>query len=209
SNPITTSGTAAGTRDMGVFSLTTSSTMSWSVLDGSGNPVGNATVKVEGPRVSNFNWSSEYYVTDCTTAPCHPESMDQDPRPGYFKLDTLRGLNGSTQTTVQVNNSSRYRITPMGSMVGYSWASTETRENQGFVNGNLAQPDLRVNARSSTSQVCVNPGTNYFTLARNSNQAAQTFIQTLSHNSAETSINAAASTMANSTITLPGGQTSN
>ncbi|ALC06688.1 hypothetical protein CDES_11665 [Corynebacterium deserti GIMN1.010] len=209
SNAITTSGTAAGTRDMGVFSLTTSSTMSWSVLDGSGNPVGNATVKVEGPRVSNSNWSSEYYVTDCTTAPCHPESMDQDPRPGYFKLDTLRGLNGSTHTIVQVNSNSRYRITPMGSMVGYSWASTATRENQGFVNGNLAQPDLRVNARSTTSQVCVNPGTNYFTLARNSTQSAQTFIQTLSHNSAETSINAAASTMANSTITLPGGQTSN
>lgn len=192
----TTSTGAAGARYLGELALQTSATMSWSVLGPGNNPVGNATVRVQ--ERSGRNWTGDYYVTDCAEAPCHPESMDQDPRPGHFKLDTLRGLNGSTQTVVQVNSSTRYRIEPVGSINGYGWRSTSPVESSGsFQNGHLELPDLQVSNRATSSQVCVDPGTTYFSLQQLTNSAR---IYQLGYNTAETRISNSVSEVSNSLL---------
>ncbi|BAU96912.1 hypothetical protein N24_2650 [Corynebacterium suranareeae] len=187
----------AGARYLGELPLQTASTMSWSVLGPGNSPVGNATVRVQ--QRSGWSWIGDYYVTDCAEAPCHPTSMDQDPRPGHFKLDSLREFDGTKQVSHQIDPAARYRVIPAGSINGYTWRSTSPVESSGsFQNGHLELPDLLVSSRASSSQVCVDPGTTYFSLERINSNGAR--ILQLSYNSAETSINSSTNTVSNSSL---------
>lgn len=207
--------------NIGAFELNDSSTIAWSVHDENGQGVGPATVRVEGPRSGNI-WGAEYYVTDCTVAPCHPESMDQDPRPGEFKVDTLRGLesNGNTQTIVPVSANSRYRIARTGSIPGYTWQTGtnaieipgNNNNGTGWVGGDYTfNAPLRVQSGRAVSDLCVDPrfADSYYSLNRPSNYAAR--IVRLGHNEAETSISASTTNLGTSNYSLLGSnaQTAN
>lgn len=209
--------------DLGALELTQASTMSWDVKDAAGSPVGGATVRIQGPATSGTNWgNTSYHVTDCTSGPCHPESMDQDPLPGKFKIDTLRGLasDGYTQTIVPVVSGSRYRIRPVGSIVEHTWTTSTSTDisipgsgttGTGWDQGNYHFGDLRVASGRALSNLCTDPANDnaYYTLNRPSGVAAR--IEKITHNAAETSINTGYTTINNSALSTlaSSGQTSN
>ena len=209
--------------DLGALELTQASTMSWDVKDAAGSPVGGATVRVQGPATSDRNWgNTSYHVTDCTSGPCHPESMDQDPLPGKFKIDTLRGLasDGYTQTIVPVVSGSRYRIRPVGSIVEHTWTTSTSTDisipgsgttGTGWDQGNYHFGDLRVASGRALSNLCTDPANDnaYYTLNRPSGVAAR--IEKITHNATETSINTGYTTINNSALSTlaSSGQASN
>ncbi|GFK17612.1 prealbumin-like fold domain-containing protein [Corynebacterium glutamicum] len=206
--------------NLGELQLTQASTMSWDVKDAADNPVGGATVRVQGPATPGGNWGNNFYhVTDCTTGPCHPESMDQDPLPGKFKIDTLRGLanDGYTQTIVPVVSGSRYRIRPVGSIVGHTWITSTGADisipgsGAGWIQGNYHFGDLQVASGRALSNLCTDPANDnsYYTLNRPNGMAAQ--IQKITHTADETSILSGSTNVPDSSLTslASSGQTSN
>ena len=172
--------------NFGAFTLKQANVLSWTVSDGAGVPAGGSTVRVE-------EGTTHYYVTDCTVSPCHPESMDQDPAPGSFKVDTLRGLtpDGLTQTTREVAPTATYSLRPVGSIVGYEW-STSTTSNTS-IQPNQTGPSLKVRGRTTQLNVC-NDQNKYFILGRPSTNEAlissKTYTQSENtFNSGTTSVN--------------------
>lgn len=186
---------------LGTFQVTQSAKLIWDVSDQNG-PVGGATVQLQG-AYSNGNWGQSYYVTDCSQGPCHPESMDQNPAPGKFEVDTLRGLNGALQTVVQVEEGRRYRITPVGSIPEYQWDSSgwqlipqaANNANNGVnwtADLEYTFNDLKVAGGRPFSDFCSAPAVPnaYYSLNRPSGNSAN--IQRLQYNEDETSILAGA-----------------
>lgn len=182
--------------DLGAFTLKQANVLSWTVSDAANAPVGGSTVRVNGHN-------AQYYVTDCTVAPCHPESMDQDPAPGSFKVDTLRGLttDGLTQTLQEVTVNATYTLLPVGSISGYAW---RTSTIQG-IRQNQPGPDLKVETRTTKSGVCEASNT-YFSLSRPSN--TQTMILRNSYSEDERALNTSAINVG-STYSMLGQQASN
>ncbi|GAA1584627.1 hypothetical protein GCM10009692_25490 [Leucobacter aridicollis] len=100
--------------------------LTWTVADENGALVSGATVKLAGPEVrtwaGRYEWRDSFTVTDCTSAPCAPTSMDQDPRPGVFLVDrTVTG--NSVQIFTADAKYQRFQITPMGAPSLYTWVS--------------------------------------------------------------------------------------
>lgn len=199
----------------GILNLSQSDTLSWTVSDEADKPVGGATIRVDGPRQANNNWSNTYYVTDCASAPCHPESMDQDPREGYFRIDTLKGLNsaGNAQTIDTIGAGARYRVQQVGSIPGYSWTSTtDFKESAGngnsgteWVNGDYNfGPIFKVQGGRAASTLCTDPNrqNQYYTLNRPGTNTAS--IVQLSHALDERSVNSFRSNVGPSQTSLIG-----
>lgn len=182
--------------DFGAFTLKQANVLSWTVSDAANAPVAGSTVRVNGH-------STQYYVTDCTIAPCHPESMDQDPTPGSFQVDTLRGLDsdGLIQTTQEVTANATYTLLPVGSISGYSWRTSTTQS----IRQNQPGPDLKVETRTTRSGVC-EASNSYFSLARPSNTSAR--ILQNSYSGDERVLNPSATTVS-SIYTMLGQQASN
>jgi len=194
--------------------------LAWEVKDASGNHVGGATISVEGPRALGNTWGSEYFVTDCTVDPCHPNSMDQDPRPGHFAVPQLTRTSGANSSaTHNVSSANRYRIRPIGSINGYQWTSTSAwKEIPGSgsspsgwpANGPWKFADLTVAPRAAQPNFCqAEPATAYYSLQRDARSPNVTTIRRVTHNAAETAINGATVLIPNSTATLGNNQTAN
>lgn len=81
--------------------------------------VAGGTFALQGPRVRNNNWTDEYTITDCTSAPCL--GYDRDPDPGEFQVP-----NGATgpQGTISMSTSQRWRV--RGSAAHSPWVSNGT-----------------------------------------------------------------------------------
>ncbi|SJN40754.1 Probable surface-anchored fimbrial subunit [Microbacterium esteraromaticum] len=96
----------------------------WEVRDTTGNALrGGATLEVQGPRTSNYNWwrgeynvkwNSSVTVTDCVSTPC--TGADQDPDPGEFLVMNI----GSHR----VSDSNRYRVRQQTAPAGYTFTDT-------------------------------------------------------------------------------------
>ncbi|KAM9863413.1 hypothetical protein ACI1US_00731 [Leucobacter sp. BZR 635] len=103
--------------------------VTWTVVDEEGRPMPGATVMLEGPRAtsssSSASWGRSRPVTDCEVAPCDARSMDQDPRPGVFKVDRFVDNAIVTPLTNSVLRQ-RFRITPSQAPSGYTWVSPAT-----------------------------------------------------------------------------------
>lgn len=209
--------------------------LQWSVRDDQGSLVPGATVEVQGPRQgpasdANERWNTSggpYYVTDCTVDPCHPDSMDQDPTPGVFKVDTLRGLSGYFQTASDVDRA-RYRIRPIGSIPQHRWETSTTTWNEipaasGTNNHNTPNPDnwpendlgyvfadLKVKADGLASTFCSPSDGRYYTLSRSTTNSSVSTIRKLAPNELENAISTTNDLIVGSQITAIGtGQTAN
>ncbi|WRS29053.1 hypothetical protein U6G28_05805 [Actinomycetaceae bacterium MB13-C1-2] len=203
----------------------------WQVKDETGNPAGGMTVAVQGPRSSPSNWGTTYNVTDCTVDPCAAGSMDQDPRPGYFAVQQLIGVNTSgTKTITNVSSSNRYRISPVGSGTAYQWQTTDQSaiEIPGSGNTPTGWPsngpwDFTSGTGAGHGTLLVKPiistgisfcdasvaNDQYFALNRTGSNERTVSISVASYNAAQTAINSTTSTLASSVIQVPSGQTAN
>lgn len=98
---------------------------SWTVVDAAGSPLGGATVQLQGPAASGWwqtSWGDAYSVADCTSEPCGPNSMDQDPRPGVFSVDRL--VNGRSVTMLDSSvTRQRFRIQAENAPAGSAWVT--------------------------------------------------------------------------------------
>ncbi|XPP27715.1 MAG: hypothetical protein ACNYNX_05885 [Leucobacter sp.] len=115
--------------DLAGCGLTTRPYMTFAVRDTLGNPVGGATVQIQGPKTAsgttNANWGGDgaiRTVVDCVSAPCAAASLDQDPAPGFFKVDRVVG--GGSPVYVSSNNRYRLRPATTGAPSGYSWETS-------------------------------------------------------------------------------------
>lgn len=187
----------ANSLDFGVLPVGQSATLSWDVTDQSSNPVGGATIAVGGFAATD----PKFHITDCTDDPCHPESMDQDPAPGKFKVDTLRGFSadGLTKYVESVSTSKPYKATPAGSITGHSWAdktSVTVPSGRGL---DHTIGDFKVVERTTASDVCTTDNQNkYYTLSRSGNTVSLTQLE---HDTGDTQIS--------STVTgVPGSEAS-
>ncbi|GAA1315148.1 hypothetical protein GCM10020360_18700 [Nonlabens tegetincola] len=102
--------------------------LTWSVADASGAAVAGATVTVQGPAKSTatggVNWGKTYTVTDCAAGSCAGDSMDQDPRAGYFSVDRLVA-DGSVTRLTNAARGERFRIKPVSAPLGYEFTRAE------------------------------------------------------------------------------------
>ncbi|WP_017792433.1 prealbumin-like fold domain-containing protein [Leucobacter salsicius] len=210
---------------IGTFAMPTGRNyLTWEVTDAANSHVGGATVNVQGPRTTNWwgtvNWGSVYNVTDCTSDPCHANSMDQDPRPGYFAVDNLNSFPAGGGVSKQpITANSRYRIQPVGSIIDYNWTISTANwiEIPGTDNSPDGWPatgpwefnDLKVEPRASVNYCMVEPANSYYSLNRNSATGRTTSIRRVTHNQAETSITAATALVPDSTVTVPSEATAN
>lgn len=176
---------ATNSLDFGVLPVGQSATLSWDVTDQSRNPVGGGTIEIiKGSSATD----PRFYVTDCTLAPCHPESMDQDPSPGKFRIDTLRGFSadGLTKYVESVSTSQLYTVKSIGSITGYSWTdgtSVAVPSGRGL---DYQIDDFKVDTRSTSSNVCTVENQNkYYTLAGSGSSVS---IKQLEHNAGDTQI---------------------
>ena len=108
--------------------------LKWTVADRAGKPVAGTSVKLEGPGVKQwweaFRWDASYRVTDCTSAPCAPTSMDQDPAPGAFYVDRLVSGTKITHFDRTVTQQ-RFRLQPETAPAGMAWSMGDNWEIPG------------------------------------------------------------------------------
>lgn len=99
----------------------------WSVSDAAGRPTEGAEFHLEGPAstsgwTNQVIWNASYRVTDCTSGPCAPDSMDQDPRPGVFQVDRLVADGRVTALTAAVRGQ-RFRLKTADAPQGHKWSA--------------------------------------------------------------------------------------
>lgn len=187
--------------------------LAWEVRDEQERLVAGATVEVQGPR-DRGAWGASYYVTDCDTNPCHPESMDQDPTPGIFQVDTLRGISSSQRTAVDVQKA-RYQIRPMGSIPGHQWSTSvsswipipqlgSAQDTPNWPANELGYrfAPLKVTSGRAASKFCTANDGKYFSLKRASTSSGDTSILSLAPNANDTGIMNSSSLVARSGVTL-------
>ncbi|WP_170219724.1 isopeptide-forming domain-containing fimbrial protein [Leucobacter komagatae] len=111
----------------------TGPTLKWSITDANGAPVKGATATLQGPATRggfyDAAWPTSYEVADCVGT-CGPNSMDQDPRAGYFAVDRTVVGNRTTMLTSTIYNQ-RFRVQPSQHPAGTSWDSSKWIEIPG------------------------------------------------------------------------------